>query len=97
MPSGSQVPEEYSETKSAEIRRFKEQAWMDEAVASATKLGLGALSTVFSVQEELEMVTDESGKNTVLRRLVRDLHPDQNPGRETEVIPAFQLVQKLRK
>ncbi|CAE8716699.1 unnamed protein product, partial [Polarella glacialis] len=35
-------------------------------------------------------------RRAILRELARQYHPDRNPGREMEVLPAFLYVQRLR-
>lgn len=56
----------------------------------------------FSPQSEIRAIEQAvasvpSGqRRTLLRELARKYHPDRNPGREMEVLPAFLHVQRLR-
>ena len=60
--------------------------------------GTPAAKLVESIKLELEDATAGGPKErrSLLRQLVRRLHPDQNPGKEAEVMPAFRYIQRLR-
>ncbi|CAE8623823.1 unnamed protein product [Polarella glacialis] len=60
--------------------------------------GSPAAKLLADIRTELEQTSsgDAAAWRAKLRQLVRRLHPDQNPGKEAEVLPAFQLVQSLR-
>ena len=60
--------------------------------------GTPAAQLVESIKVEVADASagGEKELRTVLRQLVRRLHPDQNPGKEAEVLPAFRYIQRLR-
>lgn len=70
-----------------------------EAIAALGELGCG-LGLLEEVDAELASAAEaedrEAARAKALRALVRRLHPDQNPGRESQVLPVFRYVQKLR-
>jgi len=69
----------------------REQA-LDELKQSGQSPGL--LGEVDRALEEAG--TSAREKSKVLRKLMKDLHPDRNGGRVEEVTPVFQYVQRLR-
>eukprot|EP00930_Biecheleria_cincta_P015962 TRINITY_DN13136_c0_g2_i1.p1 TRINITY_DN13136_c0_g2~~TRINITY_DN13136_c0_g2_i1.p1 ORF type:complete len:363 (+),score=77.24 TRINITY_DN13136_c0_g2_i1:69-1091(+) len=70
--------------------------WSPVPEPEAVKLGSPEAKLVAEVLKEIEEASDQGRRSSVLRQLIRKLHPDQNPGREKEVLPAFNFVQRLR-
>ena len=70
----------------------------DAQLAEDAPAGTPAAKLVESIKLELEDATAGGPKErrATLRKLVRRLHPDQNPGKEAEVLPAFRYIQRLR-
>ena len=70
----------------------------DAQLADEAPPGTPAAKLVESIKLELEDATAGGPKErrSLLRQLVRRLHPDQNPGKEAEVMPAFRYIQRLR-
>lgn len=72
--------------------------WGPAPEPERTKPGSPEAKLVAEVLKEIEEASGQGlrRRSSVLRRLIRKLHPDQNPGREKEVLPAFNFVQRLR-
>ncbi|CAE7837109.1 unnamed protein product, partial [Symbiodinium sp. KB8] len=48
------------------------------------------------VQEALAEAMSDTERQSTLRRLLKEYHPDQNPGEEDDVLPVFLKLQELR-
>lgn len=68
----------------------------DDALLAGLAPGSYAAGLAAKVREELDGVDTEEARRSVLRKLVRVTHPDQNPGHEKEVVPILRYVQRLR-
>ncbi|CAK0838736.1 unnamed protein product [Prorocentrum cordatum] len=96
-PFGSAWREEDSEAdEQARQSRAKEEEYRRTAEMEANVVGARARELLEKVESELAEAQQESERRIVLRRLVRELHPDVNQDRQEEVMPAFTFVQGLR-
>lgn len=68
----------------------------DDALIAGLAPGSYAAGLAAKVREALDGVDTEEARRSVLRKLVRVTHPDQNPGHEKEVVPVLRYVQRLR-
>lgn len=84
------------ETRKESAQRAKAEAHLVEAVAAAQAAGEAAVLLLARVGEHLEAAEERKERRALLRKLVLELHPDQNPQREQEVMPTFRYVQQLR-
>eukprot|EP00929_Paragymnodinium_shiwhaense_P096767 TRINITY_DN58453_c0_g1_i1.p2 TRINITY_DN58453_c0_g1~~TRINITY_DN58453_c0_g1_i1.p2 ORF type:complete len:250 (-),score=68.21 TRINITY_DN58453_c0_g1_i1:653-1294(-) len=66
-----------------------------QAARAAQNVAAEAEAKLRAVDRELQEASSDA-RRQVLSRLVRQLHPDSNAGREKEVLPAFQYAQRLR-
>lgn len=59
--------------------------------------GVYFAARVAEIREELERASalGPSARRSTLKRLVRESHPDQNPGREAQVLPIFSYVLRM--
>lgn len=69
---------------------------LQEARMAAASAGGGAVTLLSDVEVQLREAVEETVRSRLLRRLVRELHPDVNPQRQAEVLPVFRYIQKLR-
>lgn len=81
---------------SDEAQPDRAQASRDQALDELRKSGQSS-----GLMGEVDKALEEAGtsareKNKVLRKLMKDLHPDRNGDRVAEVTPVFQYVQRLR-
>jgi len=90
-------------------RVFKETEWQDvssSAISGAapsldeSEITDFAKDLLRRVEEDLRIAATADSpaleRRRVLRRLMREVHPDQNPGREEEVLPVFRYLQQVR-
>ncbi|CAE7473478.1 unnamed protein product [Symbiodinium natans] len=49
-----------------------------------------------NVRAALEEAANDAERRSTLRRLLKEYHPDQNPGEEDAVLPVFMKLQELR-
>lgn len=59
-------------------------------------LSKGSSKADISAMVEAELACAADSRSAALRKLLLRYHPDQNPGREEEVLPVFLHVQQLR-
>jgi len=83
--------------------KFKEmQETLRSDVLSGRNVGSDVVSFIDRIDAELSSVESlpkdqlSRARQGILRKFLIELHPDQNRGREDEVIPAFRYVQSLR-
>lgn len=75
------------------------RAEANRARAATQKAVLNGGSSLPRTEVEIERLVFQAQpdqRRTILRKLARQYHPDRNPGREMEVLPAFLYVQRLR-
>mmetsp|Transcript_33564 Transcript_33564/g.62883 ORF Transcript_33564/g.62883 Transcript_33564/m.62883 type:complete len:322 (-) Transcript_33564:152-1117(-) len=76
---------------------FNGQARPPAPEEEAPPPGSPAARRLESVKQEVAEVGEgPRQRRALLRQLIRRLHPDQNKGKEAEVMPAFRYVQRLR-
>lgn len=77
----------------------EEQTELLQEVLSAADINSSAASLLARVDQELNAALRSGGfegRRALLQRLIREYHPDQNPGKELEVVPTFRFVQSVR-
>ncbi|CAK0796619.1 unnamed protein product [Prorocentrum cordatum] len=67
--------------------------------SSSAEPGSGSYAAmrISEIRDQLERanVGGPKARRALLRRLVRECHPDQNPGRESDVLPVFNYVLRM--
>lgn len=86
--------EQWARQKASASRQRVDRA-REEALGAVRAAGGNSVQLLERVDDELRKAT-VSERTAVLRRLVKELHPDRNQGKEAEVMPVFRYVQQLR-
>lgn len=81
-------------------RRRKKEAPARERAVKALEEGGFSLGLLEKVDADIDAARSGPGGpkalTKVLKKLMLELHPDQNPGREAEITPVFKYVRDLR-
>eukprot|EP00929_Paragymnodinium_shiwhaense_P043657 TRINITY_DN22436_c0_g1_i1.p1 TRINITY_DN22436_c0_g1~~TRINITY_DN22436_c0_g1_i1.p1 ORF type:complete len:366 (-),score=87.77 TRINITY_DN22436_c0_g1_i1:79-1107(-) len=96
-PSGGYRPQEVVPEVVPSAYDLMKARLRQEAVDAAARAGKIQEVNTLLLQVDADLGdADGNERRARLRKLLREYHPDQNPGREAEVRPVFQYVNKLR-